>query len=54
MSIEEKIKNATNTYWLTEGISKQEVNKIIENARRLCDERQREEDDKFSCFLNKK
>ena len=54
MSIEEKLKNAPNTYWLTEGISKQEVNEIIENARRLCDERYKEVNNKNSCSLGKK
>lgn len=33
MSIEDKIKNAKNTYWLTDGISKEEVDDIIEKAR---------------------
>ena len=33
MSIEDKIKNTKNTYWLTDGIPKEEVDDIIEKAR---------------------
>lgn len=33
MNIEDKIKNTKNTYWLTDGIPKEEVDDIIEKAR---------------------
>ena len=33
MSIEDKIKNAKNTYWITDGIPKEEVDDIIEKER---------------------
>lgn len=34
MSLEEKIKNAKSTNWLTEGLSEEEVKSIVESARK--------------------
>ena len=42
MSIEDKIKNAKNTYWLTDGISKEEVDNIIEKARNKISEKHKD------------